>query len=112
VTESNGEWYAVRCVFLDEQRGSRIYEERITLWRASSLNEAIEKAEAEAEEYAIAIPDREPTPYLNFAQAYRLFDAPEDGAEVFSLMRECALEPDDYLDHFFDTGGERQQTFG
>jgi len=28
---------------------------------------------------------------------YELFDTPSDGAEVFSLMRNSALEPDDYL---------------
>lgn len=37
-----------------------------------------------------------------------LFTAPRDGAEVFSLMRDSDLEPDDYLDAFFSTGNERQ----
>ena len=31
-----------------------------------------------------------------------------DGAEVFSLMRDSDLTPHEYLDHFFDTGDERQ----
>ncbi|MDH2413880.1 hypothetical protein [Nocardioides sp. CER19] len=31
---------------------------------------------------------------------------------LFSLIRESALEPDDYLDRFFDTGGEREQASG
>ena len=40
-------WYAVRCHF--EWRGpgrrkAHVYEERITLWRADSADEAIEKA--------------------------------------------------------------------
>jgi hypothetical protein len=69
---ADGDWYAVRCFFLNERQGSRVYEERITLWRANSADKAIEKAEAEAGEYAIEIPDWETTPYLNFAQAYRL----------------------------------------
>ncbi|MCL1897985.1 MAG: hypothetical protein FWG16_04105 [Micrococcales bacterium] len=46
--------------------------------------------------------------YLDFAQAYMLVDHPEDGAEVFSLMRLSTLEPDHYLTQFFDTGTERQ----
>ncbi|MCU1601431.1 MAG: hypothetical protein JWO22_2140, partial [Frankiales bacterium] len=48
--------------------------------------------------------------YLELAQAFELFDDPGHGAEVFSLMRTSRLEPDAYLDTFFDTGTERQQT--
>jgi hypothetical protein len=43
-------WFAVRCVF----RGTKeltLYEERVTLWRADSFEDAIERAEAEADEY-------------------------------------------------------------
>jgi hypothetical protein len=39
-----------------------------------------------------------------------LFGEPVDGAEVFSLMRDSQLAPAEYLDAFFDTGSERQQT--
>lgn len=109
VSESDGHWYAVRCVFLNERREDRLYEERITLWRAGSMDEAIAKAEAEAQEYAVSIPDWDPTPYIKLAQGYHLFDEPGEGAEVFSLMRESKLAPDDYLDQFFDTGTERTQ---
>jgi hypothetical protein len=43
-------WYSVRCVFrLGDQPDC---EERITLWRAASFNEAIELAEAEGQKYA------------------------------------------------------------
>jgi len=86
-----------------------VYEERITLWLAASAEEAIERAEAEAREYAGTI-EESPDSYLGIAQSYRLVDAPADGAEVFSLMRSSALEPDEYLDTFFDTGTERQKT--
>jgi hypothetical protein len=41
-------------------------------------------------------------------QAYRLFDEPGHGAEVFSLVRKSGLEPQAYLTGFFDTGQERQ----
>ncbi len=107
-------WYAVRCVFRsawthtsenvvpDEQ----LYEERITLWQATSVEEAIALAEAEAEDYA-----GDEDEYLEIAQAFLLYDAPTQGAEVFSLMRSSKLEPDEYLDTFFDTGSERQQPF-
>ncbi|WP_344177249.1 hypothetical protein [Kribbella lupini] len=85
-----------------------MYEERITLWRAASAEDAIERAEAEALEYAGSVVES-PDSYLGMAQSYQLFDAPGDGAEVFSLMRTSALEPTEYLDTFFDTGAERQR---
>jgi hypothetical protein len=46
--------------------------------------------------------------YTGLAQAYWLVDEPTNGTEVFALVRESALETDDYLDRFFDTGNERQ----
>ncbi len=106
------EWYAVRCVFRSAWAESseglppevHLYEERVTLWQATSLEEAIALAEAEALEYADEDDD-----YLDLAQAFKLFDDPSSGAEVFSLMRSSRLEPDEYLDTFFDTGDERAQ---
>lgn len=110
-------WYAVRCLFRtarnqpwgpsDLESGESAYEERITLWRANSFEEAIERAEVEASEYASAIED-DATEYIGLAQAFHLFGNPVDGAEIFSLARRSKLEPDDYLNHFFDAGGEYQ----
>lgn len=105
-------WYAVRCVFRSawtvaehaDTPEEQLYEERITLWQATSLEEAIALAEAEAIEYA-----GDEDEYLEIAQAYQLYDAPTHGAEIFSLMRSSVLDPDAYLDTFFDTGHERQQ---
>jgi hypothetical protein len=106
-------WYAVRCVFrdLDPQEafeigpGEASYEERITLWRADSLGHAIEQAEVEAAEYG-AMVDSE---YLGIAQASECADEPGHGVEVYALLRYSTLGPTEYLDHFFDTGSERQQ---
>ncbi|MCW2601424.1 MAG: hypothetical protein JWM02_3253 [Frankiales bacterium] len=105
-------WYAVRCVFRSMWTetpdgvtpGEQLYEERITLWQATSLEEAIALAEADALDYADDTDE-----YLEICQAYQLDDGPKHGAEVFSLMRSSRLEPDEYLDAFFDTGTERQQ---
>lgn len=88
--ELSGEpaWYAVRCVFLSgwsPEPAAQAYEERITLWRAGSADEAIERAEVEAREYAAGIGDR-PDTYLGLAQSYWMFDELGDGAEVFSLV--------------------------
>ena len=111
--ESNGEptrWYSVRCVF--EMRmgpswtpradGRHEYEERITLWRSRSFDEAIARAEADALEYA----EQVEVTYLGMAQAFALDTDVEvlaDGAEVFSLIRPHELGPTEYLDHYFET---------
>ncbi len=102
------ESYSVRCIFRwsprSDQKLKYIYEERITLWLANSIDAAIEKAEKEAKEY---IEDSEDE-YLGLAQAFVLSDSlVADGIEIFSLLRESNLEPKEYLDAFFDTGNER-----
>jgi hypothetical protein len=109
MVESSG-WFGVRCVFEHESDDAEhSYEERVTLWRAGSFDEAIALAEAEAIEYAATLGR---TRYLGLAQAYVLADEPGHGAEVFSLIRDSELAPDEYLDAFFDTGTEYQQPSG
>lgn len=82
-----------------------LYEERITVWRTNSFEQAIERAEREADKYAR---DTE-CKYLGFAQAYHLpAERLRSGSEVFSLMRESNLAQPKYLDKHFDTGAERQ----
>lgn len=102
---TEGRWFAVRCVFHDGSREA--YEERITLWRASNLDDALALAEAEATEY---VRDIDATTYLGLAQAFELVDQPGQGAEIFSLIRVSELPPNKYISAFFDTGTERQQT--
>jgi len=109
--DDESDWYAVRCIFSvgwPPGFAGKTYEERITLWRASSGAHAIERAEEEALRYADAIIDA-PSTYLGLAQAYHLYDEPNDGAEIFSLCRVNELAPTAYLDRFFDTGDERQR---
>jgi hypothetical protein len=107
---ADSRWYAVRCLLHTRAResgSSDYYEERITLWQADSFDQAIERAEVEARAYAS---DSDRTKYIKLAQAYHLFGArPGDGSEVFSLLRDSPLSPDDYVRRFFDTGGEHQQ---
>lgn len=95
-------WFGVRCVFHWVERGS--YEERLTLWQASDFDAAVAMAEEEAESYA----EETGMDFLGFAQAYVLAEPPGQGAEVFSLFRDSDLDPDEYLDTFFDTGDERE----
>lgn len=101
-------WYGVRCVFAVDGNDGPYYEERVTIWRAESFDEAVELAEADAAEYAATL-DAE---YLGLAQAFHvgIDDRPiEPGDEVFSLMRRSDLSADDYIKHFFAPGGEHQQ---
>jgi hypothetical protein len=95
------DWFGVRCVFHDPEG---TYEERITLWEADTFDEAVILAEAEATEYAADVGST----FLRFAQAYVMPEGPGQGAEVFSLLRDSDLDPDAYLDAFFDTGAERE----
>src|SRR5204863_9676554 len=100
-------WYSVRCVLRSPwSEGGFLYEERITIWRVASFEEAVERAERDAREYASDV-DAE---YVGLAQAYHLAeDRLEDGAEVFSLARVSDLPTNDFLSTFFDTGTERQR---
>lgn len=101
--------FSVRCIFRwgsrPEQRREYLYEERITLWRTEDIDAAIELAGREARRYA----QDNAVEYLEYWQAYALSsEVGADGVEVFSLLRESDLEPEEYLDAFFDTGFERQ----
>ena len=101
----NDEWFGVRCVLAEARpNASTRYEERITLWRAKSFEEAIARAEEEAHDYAATLSHE----YVGLAQAYRLAvdDPPADGDEIFSLIRESDLPPDAYVATFFATGDE------
>ena len=96
------EWFAVRHVI--ENDGS--FEERITLWRSSSEEEAMKRAEEEASDYASAVGWR----VLGLFQSYRVGESPADGSEVFSLIRRSELPSARYLNAFFDTGSELQRS--
>lgn len=99
-------WYTVRCVFRWAEAEGRPYEERLTLWRTADLDAAIARAEAEARQYA----EDTGVTYLGFAQGYRTGEKElTDGSEVFSLLRDSALPPEEYLDRHFDTGGEHRR---
>jgi hypothetical protein len=98
------DWYAVRCVFRVLPPVER-YVERIALWQAASLEAAIALAEPDAETRA----GREGLEYLGFADAFWTHqlrhERPDHGDEVFSLMRDSRLPPDEYVASFFTAGG-------
>ncbi len=105
--EQDDRWYAVRSLFRIAGEAESAYEERITLWQAGSADEALDRAAAEAAEYAEFMGA---TYLADVGQAYHLADAPpRDGAEVFSLVRDSALPPKPYVERHFSTGQERHQ---
>lgn len=102
------ESFSVRCIFKWSPRADQtlkhLYEERITLWQAENLEQAIEFSEKEASEYS-----DESCEFLGLSQGYAMYEsAKESGIEVFSLLRESDLEPELYLNSFFDSGLERR----
>ncbi|MGE4518049.1 MAG: DUF4288 domain-containing protein [Desulfobacteraceae bacterium] len=103
------DFYSVRCIFKHENLNNDskpVYEERITLWQASSFEEAVIMAENEAGSYARDIGCL----YTGLSQAFHfLKNEITSGVEVFSLMRESDKSTKDYLDSFFDTGNEKQR---
>ena len=101
--------FAVRCVIeLPKEEFNtlaHLYEERITVWLAVDIDEAIDKAIAEVEDYSM----KNNLSYTGLSQGYQMFSQVDiDGVEVFSLLRESDLPPEEYLDTFFSTGTERQ----
>ena len=112
--------YSIRSVL--EWKGRKqiqkkhLYEERITIWNADSLDEAIALSEKEIERYmSEESSKKEKMVSLGFCQAFAGFKEISldlQGEEVFSLLRQSDSDPDDYLDQFFDTGDEHQQGKG
>lgn len=106
-------WYGVRCVFEvddeDPASGDHWYEERVTLWRAASEDDAIRLAEAEGDEHAEDVGKRR----TGLVQSFHIF-GPNVGSstEVFSLIRGSRLSEADYLDAFFDMRTELQRHEG
>ncbi len=103
-------WMAVRTVIGTpwQEDGTRAYEERITVWQVDTFEEAIGRARDEANSYA---KQWDPAAdVLDLQQVVRIFDQPADGTEVFSLVRDSALRPAEYLNRYFDSGQERIQS--
>lgn len=105
MTSDQEQWFGVRCFIRWEDEGS--YEERITIWTAPDIQTAIALAEEEARAYCSGDHGRRMT-LVEGAQAYWLTGPPEHGSEVFSLLRDSDLPPDEYVDRFFMTGQERE----
>ena len=99
-------WFSARTIYEHDKPGDGLFEERIVLIRAADFDEAFRRAEEEAKSYAEAVGGT----YTGFASLYELAEEEiGDGAEVFSLMRDSDLPAEEYIEHFFATGNERQE---
>lgn len=94
---------SVICWSADAKAKEYLYEERITLWNARNIDEAIKLGEAETKKYA----KQNGYKYTGYIMAFAMEDkVSAEGVEVFSLLRDSDLSPSDYLDRFHDTGTE------
>lgn len=105
------EWYGAKAIFmhsdLAKNGSSTVYEERIVVLRAQSLDQAITRAEAAAAKYVRGLKGCK---YIGFVDVFHMYEARiEEGTEVFSLMRDSRLKPKQYLDRFYDSGKERRK---
>lgn len=102
--EVGPQWFSVRSHYrFIGEFGQNIYEERVVLFQAEGADDAIRQAESEAADYC----DGPVCDVLPMFQSFRLFDDVGPQGEVYSLMRESELDPEPYIDQFFDTGTER-----
>jgi hypothetical protein len=96
---SKAPWYAAQVIFLHSETvhgPKQTYEERITLLRAVSFDDAIVRAEKEAEEYCR---DLDRCKYVGYVNVFQMYDGKlVDGTEIFSNMRKSDLKPKEYLD--------------
>src|SRR5260370_2205012 len=99
---SSKSWYSAQSVFLHSDKGhgtEQMYEERIVLLRADSVEAAIEQAEKEAEEYCRHL---DGCKYVGYVNVFAIYDDKlSDGAEIFSSMQRSDLRPKKYLDLFY-----------
>jgi hypothetical protein len=107
MTLGDSRWYAVRSIWRhdapSDSANRNTYEERILLFLAFDVQDAIEKSEYESKHY-----DGES---IGYHMAYEMDDGPlGSGHELFSLMRDSDLPCEDYLNRFHDTGAERTRT--
>jgi hypothetical protein len=96
---SDERWYSAQVIFLHSgthHGPKQTYEERITLVRADNFDDAIERAEKEAEEYCR---DLDGCKYVGYVNVFHIYDENlRDGTEIFSNMQKSDLNSKEYLD--------------
>jgi hypothetical protein len=105
-------WFTVRCLFSHPTRAKdgdgHLYEERVTLWKCGSWDEAYRLARLEAETYA----KEANAIMINTTDAFHLFDDEcGHGTEVWSVMRGSHFDAQTYTDTFCSTDRDRQHDY-
>ena len=101
-------WYTVKCLFhhpdLNHPGDDFLYEERLTLWKAESFEEAHRMAEEEARRYA----SENNCVFVKSTDSFHLFEEEiVAGGEIYSTMRGSNLQPDAYFRTFCVTNRDR-----
>jgi len=89
-------WYAIRSTFcVGVKDDSNVYEERIVVFRAESIEEAFSKAKIEAKQYE----SESGFEWIGQLDSYHIFDPEEisEGREVWSEYQESRLGTDAFL---------------
>ena len=103
--DANSErWFCAKMIFGWYRRGTEdriCYEERFLLVVACGLDQAILKAEQEAEAYCHEFGPDWSARYESFCRVYDLYDCvPGDGVEVYAETHESPLEPIEYIKRY------------
>jgi hypothetical protein len=101
-------WYSVKCLFHHPGRKAKeedfLFEERVTLWKANSFEEAHQLAEAEARQYA----NEAKCVFVASTDSFHLFaEELMNGTEVYSTMRGSNMQPSVYRKTFCVTTRDR-----
>ena len=106
-------WYSAQCIFLHAdkvQDPQQMYEERIVVLRAESMEAAIDRAEKEAEKYCS---DVNGCRYIGYVNVFALYDDEiGDGSEIFSSMQRSDLAPKEYLALHYPDAPENCEAVG
>lgn len=96
-------WYSVRSVFrtdrVEKGKRTRLFEERVVIFRAASEQEALAKGEAEARRYAeVDVPRKK----LDHLVAFCLWEERlREGEEVWSCLRKSEGSDEEFLDRVY-----------
>ncbi len=92
-------WFSVRSVFrsdlTEDGKPRRCFEERVVLFRAASVEEAMAKGEAEAKRYAEAWPHPK---ILDRVVVFSILEEElQEGDEVWSCIRGINVSDEEFL---------------
>lgn len=106
-------WFGAKTIYQiisnTVRNSNNLFEERVIILKARSIDQAISKAEKEASLYAS---DGSGIRYLGYINVFKISDEEiQDKTEVFSLMREAGWNPRSTLIPILIPGQKGQITF-